>query len=819
MPHRQWSQVKRVFDGAVGLSPKARDRYLGETCGQDDHLRSQILDLLAEDRRDQPLLDGALADGLSEVLSREIASGLTGQRLGAYRVIRPIGQGGESTVYLGHRDDGQFQQRVAIKVLDRTETSSLPQGLLEGQILARLNHPAIARLFDAGTTATGRSYFVMELVEGQPIDAYCDRQGLPLTNRLELFLQVCTAVQYAHQSLIVHSDLKPGNVLVTADGAPKLLDFGIARLLDSAVVPQMIETRRLALTPVYASPEQLRGESLTAASDVYSLGVILYQLLAGSRPPPLSKPPSHTARVARRPSRTWARRLRGDLDAIVLKALDPEARHRYPSVAELAADLRSHLDHRPVGARSGTWFYRSRRWLRRRWWVVAGLLLGLTALGALGLQERRLRSTLSFAQQEKAHAAAVTDFLDRLLEASQLNASPGEELTVRKVLDQASRALPLDLAHQPRVQGRLLLTLGYAYQTLGHLDRSEEAFEAAVRVHRHTVGEVHEATAMSLDRLAALRLQQGRLGEAEAFNRRALSIRQQLFDTGDLVIAESLHNLGEVLHARGDLEGALELYLRAEQIRRQDVGTQHPAYLESLFELARLFRDKGDPDTAEVYFRRALPLSRQLHGEHHTLTLQVTHDLAYLLRDSDQQQTSERLFRKAIDGYRRVLGPEHRWTSTATRNLARLLRNQNRFREAEELLLGVLESHRGLAPRGDLYTAYIEEDLGRLRLKEGDPATAEAHLRRALALLRDHLPPEDWRLGSIRSVLGECLTRLGHFEEAESFLVAGLRALEHQLGAESTRTVRARQRLEELRRAAGRSQQTPPQASPMPSPS
>lgn len=878
MATREWSQIKEIFYGALALSPEAREPYLARACGENEGLRAQVRDLIAEDSRDQPLLDSPLSDRLFRLLRSGTAEDLCGRRLGAYRVIRPLGLGGESTVFLGERDDGQYHQQVAVKVLDGSRGGAVPPaggapGRLERQILAKLNHPAIARLFDAGTTGSGQPYFVMELVEGQPLDTYCRSRGLSLDRRIRLFLEVCAAVQHAHQSLVVHGDLKPGNILVTAHGHPKLLDFGIARMQISAIFSEGSPVRRGALTPAYASPEQRRGETLTAASDVYSLGVILYLLLAGvlprgrtapqeapGAPPP---PPSLAAAVgeghpstgsegqvrdggdgpapARQPdgetgarvpvtapdpgpgrgegrrgnagrdgpeavrervAGRWIRRLRGDLDAIVLRSLAPQASDRYPSVAELAADLRRFLENRPVAARRATWLYRGRRWLRRRWATAAVLALGLLALAGLGFQQWRLGQTLSLARQEQARAAAVTEFLDRLLAAGGPNAGIAGEVTVREVLDQASRALTFDLAHQPEVQAQLLETVGRTYRTLGQLERAGEALEAALRLRRSTAGDLHEDTAAGLGHLADLRLHQGRLDEAERMHREALEVRRRLHGPKHLAVAESLNNLGEVHRDRGEMEVAQELLGRAAELRRRLVGREHRAYLESLFELAILYQDQGDTERAVAHYRQALPLARRLLGELHLETLQITHDLAYLLRSSEERPFAETLYRQAAEGYRKVLGEEHPWTATATRNLSRLLREQGRFDEAEALLRESLEQQRKRSPQGDVHRAYAEEGVGRLLLAAGEPDGAEPYLRQALDQLRHHLVPGDWRIANSQSVLGECLTRLGRLDEAERHLQEALPALERKFGPDGARTETARRRLAEAQRRA-----------------
>jgi non-specific serine/threonine protein kinase/serine/threonine-protein kinase len=405
LPAEPWQRVKGIFQEALQRSPEARATFLGEACGGDAALRSEVESLLAAHHEAGGFLSQPLTAPVTAPL---LASELEGRRIGPYKVVGRVGHGGMGVVYRAVRDDDAFRKLVALKLV-RGETGSEyaeRRFRQERQILARLQHPNIASVLDGGATEEGQPYLVMEYVEGRPITTYCDEQGLGTRERLSMFITVCGAVQYAHQNLVVHRDLKPGNILVTGDGTPKLLDFGIAKLLAAGVDPEVAPTATLLpmMTPEYASPEQVRGQPVTTASDVYSLGVLLYELLAGRRPytvtgesleqivrtvcetePP---PPSSAARTldagaaTATPIRTrpTASELRGDLDTIVLRALDKEPARRYASVQELADDVRRHLDGRPVRARPDTLGYRAGKFVRRHRVAVAA-----TALVALSL--------------------------------------------------------------------------------------------------------------------------------------------------------------------------------------------------------------------------------------------------------------------------------------------------------------------------------------------------------------------------------------------------------------------------------------------------
>ena len=839
-----WQRLKEIFLAALELPATERPLFVRERCGADADLASRILALLAEDQEGSSPLDRPLAQRLATLLPPELPGLATPaerlpdppRRLGPYRLLQRVGRGGQSTVYLGERDDGQYQQRVAIKVLDRPPGE--PAASLEGPILATLSHGGIARLLDAGSTPEGLAYFVMEWVDGHAIDIYCHRHSRGVRRRLEVFLEVCVAVQHAHQSLVIHSDLKPANILVTLEGRAKLLDFGIARLQQKALFSGGEASRSRSLTPAYASPEQHRGESLTAASDVFSLGVILFQLLTGTLPfgaagpaPPDARPDRPSAWIVRlgkvptaRPAgptevRRWRRRLRGDLDAILLKALAPEPSERYGSVADLAGDLRRHLERRPVEARDSSWLYRSGRWLRRRRLTAALAVVLLTGFAGFGVQHLRLSQTLQRLGEERIKVEGMNRFLEQLISVARPGVGQGEELTVRQVVDQASRSLAVELAHLPATQASLLESVGQTYKALDLLDRSEASLESALRIRRSHFGPRHAAVADSLGGLAHLQLARGDLARAEALARQALDLRRDLLGERHLKVAESLHDLGETLAAQGRLGEAEDLLLEALDLRRRLVGPEHRSILESYFELALLHRDRGDFRTAISFYGQALPLARKLLGQGHLETVLLASDYGYSLREVGEGRAAEGLFREAEEGFRRLLGEDHPWVHIARSNLARLLRDDGRFAEAESLLEKVLESRRRTQPVGDVRIAYALRDFGQLRLQEGRPAAAGELLGEAVSILRASLPPEDWRISQAESALGECLTRLGRYDEAEPLLGESYEALERRWGPESRRSLRARERLAAFYRATGRpaapgGSAAPPRSSP-----
>ena len=514
------AKIDSLFEEALDLEPGEQQRFLAELAREDAELAEEVRGLLgfSEDEEDERLsLTKILTGPLWEQLGETV--GITtrpekGERIGAYRVVKEVGRGGMAVVYLAERADGAFDQEVALKLL---QPGNLTDELLarfeqERQILASLNHPAIARLLDGGLDDKDRPFIVLEYVEGEPIDAYCDHHRLDLDARIELFLEVAKAVRYAHRQLVIHRDLKPSNILVTHEGQVKLLDFGIAKLLDPAsagefAAPQT-QTLNRRLTPEYASPEQVRGEAVSTASDVYQLGLLFYELLTGERAYRFAKGSATEAErvicteIPRRPSTAKAsesslearqasgpqlsRRLRGDLDNIVLRSLAKEPERRYPSPAELIEDLERYRSGMPVKARPDTLRYRSGKFIRRHRFglsaaaAIVALLIGYAVTATL--QAREIAKERDRARLEATKAQEVKDFLVDVFETSAPEERLGKETTALELLDQGSSRLQEELALQPETQAELLATVGEIYRKIGAFDRAEPLLTRAVEL-------------------------------------------------------------------------------------------------------------------------------------------------------------------------------------------------------------------------------------------------------------------------------------------------------------------------------------------------
>ncbi len=669
--------MKELFQQALQMPAGERQAFIEAATAADESLRKEVHTLLSSHDAATDFLNNPPRAAAAEVTELHDRASRVGDHIGPYKVLRRIGRGGTGSVYLAVRDDDEFQRRVAIKLVRRGMATAdiLRRFRSERQILASIDHPYIAHLLDGGSTDDGVPYFVMEYIEGEPINVYCDRNRLSIEERLALFCQVCSAVQVAHQNLVVHRDIKPGNILVSAAGVPKLLDFGIAKLLNpelSAAVddPTLLELR--VMTPEYASPEQMRGGAITTASDVYSLGILLYELLAGRRPYQLDNLPmpdmelvvctTHPSRpsdavsqpdVARvsegsvpidaatvaqargeAPERL-RRALAGDLDNIVLMALRKEPNRRYSSVEHFADDIQRHLKGLPVTARADTLGYRVGKFVgRHRLGVAVGItavLFGLALATTIVVQAGQVAAERDRAQRAAERATAVSDFLQEIMASADPIEGMGRDVTVIESVEAAVPRIGSTFDNQPHLQ-------------------------AAVR---HTIGTTF------------LRL--GRLEEAEEQLRLALAIRREMNGAANLDVAATLNSLGEVLYDRGDLEGSEQLFRESLEMREALLGREHADVAWVLDNVANTAHDRGDLDQAESMYREVLQIRRLVLSPEHQDIASSLNNLASIHHDRAELDDAERLYRESLALSRVALGDEHPDVATSLANLAALL--------------------------------------------------------------------------------------------------------------------------------------------------
>jgi serine/threonine protein kinase/tetratricopeptide (TPR) repeat protein len=832
----RWHAAKAVFEGAAALDAEARGAYLGEACGGDPALRATVEALLAADDAADAEPDGFLDAPPIALGWPSAAAGvadLSGTELGPYRVGERIGEGGMGEVFLAERADGAFRQVVALKLVKRgMDTDAvLRRFRAERRILARLEHPAIARLLDGGAAPDGRPWLAMEHVRGEPITAYAARHALPLDARLALFEEVCEAVRHAHARLVVHRDLKPSNVLVAEDdegrAQVKLLDFGIAHVLggdDEAEASVLTEAGVRPMTRAYAAPEQIRGEAVTTATDVYALGVLLYELVAGRRPfeeasptalegAILTRPPARPSAALRASAphdRAGYRRLRGDLDTICLKALAKEPEARYASADALLADVRRHRAGLPLAARPPSVGYRVRKFAGRHPAGVAATAAAVLAVAAfasyhthrLSAERDQARQAAAQARQAAAQAEEISATLVGLFDRDPLAADAErlDTLTVRAFLLGRGAGVLSGLRGQPALQARLLPLFSRLHVQLGSFDEARDLAARALALcdslglgATAEAAEAHTALATALEN-------RGDAARAEAHYRRALALRRVLHGEDDVATAEAMNNLAVLLSAeedRGAREEGLRLARGALATSRRLLGDEHLDVAQAHNNVGAAYYDLGAFGHAAEHYRRALAVRRRRLGDH-PLVANTESNLANLLHDQGQPAEAVPLFQDAIRIWRATLRPDHPLVSTGLYGLSEALRDLGRLAEAEAAATESLAIDRASLPPDHPYVAGGLVGLGEIRSRRGRMAEAEAAFREALALYARRPDTDASDRAEAEAALGACLLRQGRPAEAAPLLRAALPHLDPAVA----RTARA-----ELARAeaAGRS--------------
>lgn len=849
MTPNRWQQIMRLFNEALDLPEPERADFLAESCGEDEKLRQEVENLLQADAQAEAsqALSGPFEAGES---LHELSDLPTDERIGPYRLVRLLGRGGMGNVYLAERDDA-FQKQVALKLIRRgLDTNDLVVRFhYERQILASLEHPNIARLLDGGMTDDGRPYFVMEYVEGESIVDYCDRRRLTTKQRLALFRSVCRAVGYAHRMLVVHRDLKPSNILVTeveeaGEVVPwvKLLDFGVARLLDEEAYDQTTphtQTGRRLMTPAYAAPEQVRGDAVSTATDVYQLGVLLYELLTGRRPHRLEErqwraveqaileeeplrpstavyeketvtrgeetmviTPEMVSQARATTPDTLARGLAGDLDNIVLKALKKEPERRYVSVEALEEDLKRHLTGLPVAARPDTLGYRASRFVRRhRLGVLAAIVVLLAVLGGAGVA--LWQASVAATERDRAQTALVQaegalDFLENTI----LTGDPSQgdyDAPLSTVLDSA--AARVDDEAPPEVAATIHHSLARVYLGRGLPQQAEHHAQSALDLSDPEVEAVRYGAALAL-------------------------LAQALADGGDRegalpVYERALNHLRSTDEARHELAGALITYgVTLFELDRPEEA--EAAYYEALDH----FRALGLPESIATlndlaalqgqrgrYKESAATLSQLITELRHRDDPEAAYGLAFALSNQasafsnlGQIDSALVLRRAAWAQYAEVMGDDHPETIIAHVSLAFDLHKAEQLAEAEreaEAALATAESALG----GDhFYTSYAQNVAGIVLCDAGSPERGAVLFQASLVTRRQQLPDGHWALANGESLLGGCLTQLERYDEAGPLLQGGYEALQQDFGPDHARTQDARERLRNFYEATGQTE-------------
>jgi len=841
-----WARAKEIFTAAAGLAAVERDAYL---YAQPDS--KEVLDearsLLAVYLESPDFLEGVTPVFPPVGLADEPAASLAGRRIGAWQLVREIGHGGMGVVWEARRADQQYDQRAAVKLLRASLLSEreIRRFREERQILASLNHPCIARLLDGGMLEDGSPYLVMEYADGLPLDVWCEREELNVRQRLEVFLLVCSAVEYAHRQLVIHRDLKPANIVVTvSDGTPKLLDFGIATLIDDGVEAQRSTTR--LLTPECASPEQVRGERMTTANDVFSLGVLLYLLLTGHHPfaTPESNPLETMRAICelepRLPSSVAhgrRRELHGELDAVILQALRKNPAERYPSVRALADDIRAWLEGFPVSAIRQPWWRRSAKLIWRYKVQSAAIALAvvslLTGMIVTSVEAKHARQSAQEALVQKDHAqiaqhtaqaerdkaiaaqqaaiaaeraaaedrnrandeAATTRSINEFLERDLLaqagpsnqnseNGNPDPDLKVRTALDRAAGRVQGKFAGQPLVEASVRQTIGESYLDLGLFPEAQRQFERAVELRRQLLGEDAADTLASMRRLAQTYRDEARFPQAESLFKQVLKAQRTTLGENDNATLDTAVDLGAIYYSIGRFPEADAMFTRIVQTRRRLYPNQLTELFEALDALASVSSEEGKLDAAERYANEAVEIARRLHGDDHPDTLKARRVLVVIYRWKKEIDAAEKLQAEVLAGDRRVLGAEHPRTLIDMSNLGAIYRLEGRYAESAAMMKQLLEISRRINGPENMYTLIYENGLVQTLYSLGGFAEAEPlAVKNQETFKRLYGEDNQWTITSAKA-LGLIYDAEGRFKEAEPILLKVLEDTRRVQGAE-----------------------------------
>jgi len=832
IPRARWQQIQSLFEQLVDVGADERMARLGEVCGDDWELRSSVQSLLQSDAKREDALLHAIGEAAESLLEQH-QDRLIGTRIGPYRIVSILGHGGMSIVYRGERDDAQYQQIVAIKVLLHATLHPRLRSRLhsERHILATLDHPSIARLIDSGDLEDGTPYLVMEHVDGESIDSYCDARTLFIRERIELFVQVCAAVQYAHRNLVVHRDIKASNILVTSEGVPKLLDFGIAKLLAPESISHTLPVTRLQeriLTPENAAPEQVLGRPITTATDIYGLGVLLYQLLTGRSPYRLlsysqlqleraicmdepvrpsqmvisklsGEKEADRSRISDRrglsPQRLRSR-LSGDLDAIVAMAMRKEPDRRYPSVEALADDLNRHLLGQPVRARKGDWRYNGAKFLRRNLLAVvsvAAVFLGLALFaGVMFWENHRIELERQATAQERDRAQQVSAFLvDVFSQADPFNAQ-GKEPTAKDLLDRGAEKISGNQGLQPEVRAQLLESIGLAYRRQGLSEKSIPLFEQAVAIRRQERPLDKGHIAVALANLARALSDAGHLISAEADLQQAVDLSESGGEPRPIETADILVQFGSfAIDAKSDPARAAQLFGKALNIYRATIGNQNLQVATTLNGLAMAALWTDDFALAEHYQREALDIFEATVSRNHPDHAVALATLGNIITKRGKYPEAEQVLNEALGIERNVFGADNQRIAAIEADLGTLYDREGDARRAIAATQIALQITRDKLGPSHYLTGYYLDALANLYLKANDLPTAEADARQALAIYAQSLPTRHLYIASTQELLGEILLRRGSLADAEAHLRTASEMNSELAGVDSWRTARS----------------------------
>ncbi len=819
MTPERWNQIQDLFESALEKEPATREVWLREACAGDEGLLQEVLSLLKADGDHVSMLEGNALDAMKDMDVSDLADGLSmeGKEIGPYRLLQQIGAGGMGLVFLAERADGLFEHRVALKLIKHgMDTAQIVKRFeAERQILARLQHENIARLLDGGITDDGRPYFVMEFVDGESIDKYCDNHRISIDQRLDLFVTVCKAVLYAHANLVVHRDLKPENILVTKDGKVKLLDFGIARVLEEDEdATRLTQAGRRVLTPAYASPEQLRGEMIGTSSDIYSLGVVLYELLVGRRPHDASRVSAEASGPTTEPERPSTlveralragdtvtmktisqarntqpdklrRLLHGDLDVICLKALHPESIRRYGSVDALADDIQRHRLGLPVLARPDSAGYRLRKFVSRHragMTTAAAVLMLITALTTF--YTLRLSKERDRAQQEAEKAQQVAEFLQDIFEVSDPSESRGESVTARELLDRGAERLQTELADQPDIRAEMHDVIGSVYRELGLLNKADSLHRQALASKKAFYGEDDVEVAKTLNLLGITRRQLADYAGADSAYRAALTIQRAELGEEHEDIAETLANLAVVRRRMGDIDEAESMVRESLKQRLKFYGRDHIEVAATMNNLAIILINREKYQEADSFFAIIGEIQKKVVGNPHPSLARTLNNRAYIQGQLGNIVAEDSLNRQSLAVKEQLYGPVHPALVVTLNNIGINLVNQNKFDEAEPFIDRSIQICKEVFDRPNPELANAINHKASILEGRGKYAEAVAMRQEALATERAVYGEKNRRMATTMYGIARLHSAMGQHELAEATQRQGLAMSREVSGAE-----------------------------------
>jgi eukaryotic-like serine/threonine-protein kinase len=788
MDGARWQRVQALFHQTADLPESEQATFLKSACGEDDGLMEDVLAMLREDARADSLLERDTAHLAHEILEARDQR-LPFQELGPYRITGVLGEGGMGVVYLAERED--LGNQVAVKLLRDAWLSPARRKRFasEQRTMAQLNHPYIAHLYDADVTADGTPFFVMEYVEGLPLTEYCERHQCSMEQRLRLISAVCEAVQYAHAHAVIHCDLKPSNILVKDDGAVRLLDFGISQRLETLDVPHdQSLTAFTLLTPAYASPEQIRGERVGTQSDVYSLGVILYELIVGLPPFHVSSlSPGEAERMLLqtdplKPSvaasrngggqpwtKTVSRRSWADLDVLCATAMHKDKAHRYRSVEAFARDIEHYLLGEPLEARPDSVRYRVGKFITRNRAPVAGTAVVLAVvIGLVIFFTVRLARARNEALAEAARTQRIQRFTMNLFKGGDEDAGPSDQLRVVTLLDRGVQEAQM-LDSDPSAQAELYETLGSIYQQLGKFERADPLLQSALEKRMKVSGSDSRPVARTLVIQGLLRADEGKYDDAEKLTRQALEISRRHLPADHPDLALSIFAVGKVLEDRGRYDDAIQLLDHAVKLQ-SGPGARQTDLAASLSELANTNFYAAHYDVSKALNERALSMERAIYGERHPEVADTLINLGAIQFQLGHYPESEGLYRQALDIFQSWYGKDHPEVADTMTFVGQALTGQKKYDEAA----AVLQQSRAILTR--IYgasherIAFSDNELGNVALRQGKLADAEADFREAISIYRKAYGDSHYQVGVAQCNLGGVFLERKDYAGAESII-------------------------------------------------